>query len=697
MLRTVLAFLFLAVLPQIAPAQTDEAPEPEHIQAEMVAEVAHITPGKPFRTGVHLKIAPGWHTYWINSGDSGLPISVEWELPPGWKAGNLQWPLPEKHVEQGDMLTYGYNSEVFLMAELTPPANLPPGAEVALRAKVSWLVCDQSCVPGNADLSLKLPVANADAGGPPPPADQATLFSRYGALLPRTGAPPYPVRWEPHDTEVYLKVSGLPAGAKIDFYPATDIPRHPELLSPDAIRIPLPKPPEAPFVQGLLIVGDPATGTRSGWYMEYRSEGVARPTIVTSKPGAGAPPSGSPGGLAGTNLSLSRALLFGLLGGLILNLMPCVLPVIGLKVFSFVNQAGESRRRVFGIGLAFFAGIFAWFMVVAALISAARAAGHELTWAFQFQNAGFVLGMTLLVFVFALNLLGLFEIWLPGMGRFAALSSREGYGGAFLHGAFATLLATPCTGPLLGPVLPVAFSQSTGVSFAMFASIAVGMGLPYLILAAQPGWMRLLPKPGPWMVRLRQVVGFLLLGTVVWLLGVLFALKDKPETGVLWILLGVGLACWIFGNWVTPGARPLQRGVALVAMAGVILLSLFFARPQPMADWEAWSPERVAALREEGKPVFIDFTASWCFNCKYNERFILSTNPVQKALRGFVTLKADWTRGDPKITEELKRLGRRGIPVYAVYPAGGGEAEVLPELLTQGTVIEALEQARAGR
>ncbi len=691
MFRTLFAFFFLAVFTGMAPAQSIgsgigsgvgvDIPGQSQIQADLLANVTGVAPGKPFRAGVRLKIAPGWHTYWINSGDSGLPVSVEWNLPEGWKAGALEWPLPDKHLEPGDMLTYGYDNEVLLMAEITPPANLTPGQEAQLRAKVSWLVCERICVPGSAELDLKIPVVET------PEPNETALFARYEAKLPKQGPPPFKLRWERHDTEVYLKLSDLPADAKIDFYPVTDIPRHPELLSPGVLRIPFPKPPDQPFVRGLLIVEDPATGSREGWYVETRSE-----------QGMGKSTSSTPGGIepgANQGLTIARALGLGLLGGFILNLMPCVLPVIALKIFGFIGQAGESRQRVFRVGLAFVAGIFAWFMMLAALVVGARAAGHELAWAFQFQNPVFVFSMAILVFVFALNLLGLFEIWIPGTGRIVSLSSKEGYGGAFLHGAFATLLATPCTGPFLGPVLPLAFTQSAGVTFAMFAAIATGMGLPYLVLTAQPAWMRFLPKPGPWMVRLKQLMGFLLLGTVVWLLGVLSSLGEKSDgISAIWILLGVGTACWIFGTWITPGARRFQQALALLAMAGAIGLSLFFARPRETAGWENWTPERVAMLRKEGKPIFIDFTADWCLNCKYNERFILDAEPVRAALRNFVTLKADWTKGDPVITAELKRLGRSGVPVYAVYPEGEGEAEILPEILTQNIVIDALRRAR---
>lgn len=671
------------------------------VEPKLVADVSQITPGKPFTAALYLKIAPGWHTYWINSGDSGLPVSIEWKLPEGWKAGALQWPIPSKHSDPGDIVTYGYEDEVLLMAELTPPANVQPG-EVTLHAKASWLVCEQSCIPGGAELDLALPVKEPSQASQPQLAEsaqsaQSDLFAKFRARLPKAGPPPFVLKWEPHDTEVYLKISGIPADADLDFFPIATIPRHPELLSPGLLRISFPSPPDPPAVQGLLVV-TPKNAAPEGWIVDF--QGGKRPSQTApssaSLTSPGQFPSTPLGG--GMPLTLFSALGLGFVGGLILNLMPCVLPVIALKIFGFLGQVGESRRRVFRVGLAFVAGIFAWFLGLAALVVAARAAGHGVTWAFQFQNPWFVLGMAVLVFVFALNLLGIFELWLPGSGRLVSLSEKEGYGGAFLHGMFATLLATPCTAPFLGSALGFAFSQSAPVTFAMFAAIAAGMSLPYILLTARPGWMRFLPKPGLWMVRLKQFMGFLLLGTVVWLMGILAAQGGIPNWvsafGAAWIMLGIGAACWIFGTWLTPGARPLRQVLALLGMAVMVLAGLFLSQPPRASGWEPWSPERVAALRREGKPIFVDFTADWCINCKYNERFVLDTEPVRAALHGFATLKADWTRGDPVISGELKRLGRAGVPVYAVYPAGPeGEPEVLPEFLTQGIVLEALKKA----
>jgi len=682
MLRTFLVFL-VVLFGGVQAGWTAGGPTdaPAHIAAALVADTTAVVPGKPFTAGLHLHIEPGWHTYWQNPGDSGLPVTVRWNLPPGWKAGALQWPLPQKQVEEIGT-TYGYEGEVLLLAELTPPGDLPVGETVTLEANASWLVCAKTCVPGRATVTLTLPVsATAE------PAN-AALFYEFRARLPQSGPPPVHLRWEPGDTETLIKVKRIPPETRLDYFPIEPPTTHPELLSPNLIRLSFPQEKPA-VIRGLLILE--TDNQRTGWLVSNAPTTVAAsPSPQTAIPIAPSP--GVP------SLTLPRALGFGFLGGFILNLMPCVLPVIALKIFGFLGQAGESRQRVFRTGLAFVGGIFAWFLGLAALIVAARAAGAQVTWAFQFQNPAFVLGMMLVVFVFALNLLGVFELWLPGSGKLVTLSGREGYAGAFLHGMFATLLATPCTAPFLGSALAFAFTQSAPITFAMFASIAAGMSFPYLLLTAQPGWMRFLPKPGLWMVRLKQAMGFIMLGTVVWLLGVLGSQSGASgAVGAAWILLGIGAACWVFGTWFTPAANTFHRVLALAAMAGLVGFGVLLADRQstpPATGWEPWSLERVAELGREGTPVFIDFTADWCLNCKYNERFVLNTPPVREGLRGFATLKADWTQGDPQITAELKRLGRAGVPVYVVLPASGGAPEVLPELLTQRTVLDALERAR---
>ncbi len=406
-----------------------------------------------------------------------------------------------------------------------------------------------------------------------------------------------------------------------------------------------------------------------------------------------------------------KFLVFGFIGGFILNLMPCVLPVIALKIFGFIKQAGEAPEKVFRLGLAFVAGIFAWFIGLAALLSVFKLVGRDFNWSSQFQNPYCLVAMSAILFVFALNLFGVFEVFLPNtVGNKAMdLADREGYTGAFFHGMFATLLATPCTAPFLGPALGFAFAPqaTTLVVFSIFIAVAAGMSFPYFLLTAQPAWMRFLPRPGLWMVRFKQFTGFMLMGTLLWLLFVL-----GLETGVQAVistaafLLCLGIACWIKGAFLTGQASPIERLGSLGFMTAVSLFGLLFfvvGKITPVAaqtfasdaGWLPFSPSRLEQAAKSGKPVFVDFTADWCANCKYNERFVLASSTVRDAFTkgGVVLLKADWTRGDAQITKMLRGFGRAGVPVYAVYPAGGGEPDILSELLTEREVLESLDRA----
>lgn len=494
------------------------------VEAALVADRTAVSPGGTFKAGLHLRLAEGWHVYAEDPGDSGIPTRIEWTLPKGVAAGKIEWPPHRVIVEPGDIRVNGYKGEVLLPV----PIRVDPGfsgKEIRLKAKAAWLVCEDICIPGQAELELVVPVS--DAG-------------------------------EPANTDLFERFSGLP------------------------------------------------------------------------------PPGKSAGGLW-------LHLLLGFIGGLILNIMPCVLPVIGLKIMGFVHQAGATRLRVFQLGLAFCAGIFAFFLGIATLATALRAAGSELNWAFQFQNPWFVGIMAAVLLAFGLSLLGAFEILLPPSlnHRIYGMAASEGLGGAFGHGLFATLLATPCTAPFLGPALGYALAQPAPVVFAVFACVAAGMASPYFVLTARPAWLKLLPKPGAWMDRTKRFFGILLLLSAVWL------------------------------GWV------LWRQIA----------------PQP--GREPFAPQLERALAT-GKTVFVDFTADWCVNCKVNERLILKTERVRQLFRehDVAFLVADWTRGDDDITALLRSFGRAGVPLYVIYPRCGGTPVVLPEVITAGMIEEVLNKIR---
>ena len=671
----------------------------------LVADTTAIEPGKPFTAGVLFQLDPEWDIYWQFVGDIGLATSIDWELPPGFSAGPLQWPIPVAHAATGDFLNYVYLNEALLFAEITPPAQLPP-EPVVIKAKVKWQMCDpQTCIPGHAELALPLNAGTAQ------PAN-ADLFTKWRAQLPKTTAPPFTVKWDRSKAgEFSLQIEGLPKEFKAEFFPLPPKgvkPGHPKTsdIAADGSRtitFPIAEggQPDLPW-RGVLATAK-GDAPREGWVIDSTAAGSA-PAAATPFANTSAP-------AATSGRSLFAILWSAFLGGLILNLMPCVLPVIALKIFGFVQQAGEHPRRVFHLGLAFVAGVFTFFLGLATLIAVLRANGIGLNWGFQFQHVGILVALIALVFVFGLNLLGVFEITLSGgaASKLSELSSREGYGGAFLHGMFTTLLGTSCTAPFLGAALGFAFAAPAHVVFLIFTAIAAGMSLPYFLLTAKPAWMRFLPKPGLWMERLKQLMGFIMLGVVVWLLGVLGHSRGiEPLVAVSSFLLVLGVACWIYGvlagrfvSWVLIAA--LLAGGYFVFLDGKLAAapkSADTAGPTEAGGltWQPWTAERVAEATKKGQPVFIDFTADWCLNCKYNEKFVINTEPVRALLKqkNVLTLKADWTNEDPDITAVLRKYGRAGVPVYLVYPGGHAEPVLLPEILTQAAVLSELDKLKNG-
>ncbi|CAN5520455.1 hypothetical protein BH18VER2_BH18VER2_07780 [soil metagenome] len=523
-------FLVLAVVSPRA-AQSQKFEGRDLVTAQLVAETATVVPGQPFTVGLLLKMVPGWHTYWQFPGDAGIPTEIKWQLPEGWKAGPIQWPIPLKLDEPGNIQIYGYHDDVLLMVELTPPPKID-ASTVHLAATADWLVCEKICIPGSGEVQLDLLV-----GAQTTTANQE-LFTKFRDRLPRAlpAEARSAVQWtrEPKEFRLTITDKSLAQSGAVDFFPLPEsssvVLGHPK---PEAgpegsivFSIPIESAnPGLKSLDGLIVAGDRAF-----------SLGAAAANMDGTAP---VPPAAATGGLA-------KLLLFGFIGGFILNLMPCVLPVISLKIFGFIRHARDSRARIFGNGLAFSLGIFAWFIGLAALMIGLKGAGHEITWAFQFTNPYFVVGMSAVVLVFALNLFGVFEITLPAAATSGLLgwSAREGYAGSFFQGVFATVLATPCTAPYLGTALGFAFAQSAGIILLMFVAIAAGMSAPYLLLSAQPGWLRFVPKPGPWMVRVKQFMGFLLLATLLFLLWVIGVARGIDAA--MWVsafLLALSIAC----------------------------------------------------------------------------------------------------------------------------------------------------------
>jgi thiol:disulfide interchange protein DsbD len=549
-------------------------------------------------------------------------------------------------------------------------------------------------------LQLELPISSASA-----PAN-TELFASFRRLLPQglPGSKAVSTNWHRAGTDLFLTVASetLANYLAVDFFPLPEgdvVVGHPRVESRNGNEVTFRIPIETgtlSSINGLVVFGQRENDNdRAAWQVTG--------TQVTS---ATSPP---------PTRSVFTFLFLGFLGGIILNLMPCVLPVISLKIFGFIQQAGQSRSKILRSGIAFAGGIFAWFVGLAILLIALKGAGRDITWGgFQFTNPYFVLALSVIVLVFALNLFGVFEISLPQGVTRGLLSSTSGEhdAGSFFQGLFATVLATPCSAPFLGTALGFAFAQPPLIILSMFVAIAAGMSAPYLLLCAQPAWLHFLPKPGPWMVHVKQFMGFLLLATLLFLLYVLGA--QRGLEGAIWascFLLIVSIACWMKGAFVLPTASAAKRNIVVVLMLMLVLFSgVYFiggkfhstniasASSQLRGDWQAFTPERLQAELGQGHTVFVDFTAAWCLTCKFNEASVLESDAVREAFQrhAIVKLKADWTNGDPVITKLLQQFGRPGVPLYVLYPGKSGEPIVFPELLTKSMILEKLEStARA--
>ena len=681
-----LALALAIVVLSFTPARSQEYEGKTVVKAQLVADTSAIVPGETFQVGLLLDMADGWHTYWESPGDAGLPTRIDWKLPEGFVAGPIQWPSPKRIIEPGDIHAFGYKGQVLLLTTITPPATLA-GQEILIAASASWLVCEQICIPGSAELELTLGV-NAEAT----PAN-TEIFEKFHQRLPLTTAPPFSLNWQEAADSVSLKVGGVPPSATIDLFVTSGGGVHPQVerSGEEAVFTLDSKPP----VRALLVLEDEA-GVKS-W-------------VIGTSPLAKAPaPFASP-----DQPGLLLALLYGFLGGLILNLMPCVLPVISLKIFGFIRQAGDAPAKIFRHGLAFTAGIFAWFLGLGVVVLAIKAAGGEATWAFQFQNPWFNLVIAVVVFVFALNLFGVFEVVLPGRAAQAIddTGGGEGYLPSFFQGVFATLLATPCTAPFLGTALGFAFSQPPAIILVMFASVAAGMASPYLILSAKPAWLKLLPKPGAWMERLKQFMGFPLLATLIWLLFILG--NQKGLDAVIWIaafLLCLALALWIYGSFCGPLSKPRTRFISMtlalliagfgtwyfgIVQFGASARSAEQVQGKGGIPWVPFTQKALDELLSDNKAVFLDFTADWCITCKFNERTAIDRPAVRAAFSeaGIIPMKADWTNSNPEITAALAAFGRVGVPFYVIYPAGrANQPIILPEILTEQIVLDAIAKA----
>lgn len=683
----------------------------EHVEAELMAERVSAQAGKPAAVGLKLRMADHWHTYWKNPGDSGLPTRIQWILPEGWRAGEIQWPYP-KPLPVGPLMNYGYEDEVLLVADITPPADAAPGA-YPLKAKAEWLVCRDVCIPEKGELDLTL--ALAASGGAPNPRT-AIHFERARNQLPvQTQGWKFESAFAGKSLVVRMTPpAGTAAPTQASFFPERELlvePAAPQAVSREgnALRIEMklaePRLAGVTQVTGVVVsdAGWPGSGRKAIAFEAPVSAALAAAGPIVAAAG------GTTTGAAAVGGSALAALAFAFIGGLLLNLMPCVFPVLGIKVMGFVEHAHADARAMRLQGWMFTAGVLVSFLALAGLMLALRAGGAQLGWGFQLQSPAVVTLLAALFLALALNLSGVFEWGAFAQSMTSSVSARGRHADAFLAGVLACAVATPCTAPFMGAAVGFTLTQSAGLALAVFVMLGFGMAVPVLLLAHFPALLKRLPRPGAWMETFKQLLAFPLYATVVWLAWVLGA--QSGNDAVLALLAGmllIAMGAWMYGRW-GHSATPWHAGVALILAAAGIAVA--WPGPQAAAGagmpvaragelpWQEWSPERVSELVAQGTPVFVDFTAAWCVTCQVNKRVALHNDAVVRSFadRGVVALRADWTRQDARITAALSALGRNAVPVYAFYSPGSAAPRLLPEILTPSLVLAELEKLPSRR
>ncbi|MGF6274176.1 thiol:disulfide interchange protein/DsbC/DsbD-like thiol-disulfide interchange protein [Massilia sp. UYP11] len=701
--RALTGALFLVLASTLALAAESNVQQSPRATVSLVSEYAAVSPGQQLRIGLRQRLASHWHTYWKNPGDAGSPPGIAFKAPAGATVGEIAWPGPDRFII-GPVASYGYENEIVFPMALTVPRDARPGSLLVLEADADWVVCEKECIPEEGKFRLALPV---EAQARPANAAIQAAFRSADARQPQ------PTDWRASvragESTLQLAVEGAgisPASVRSALYfpDSWGVVDHvaEQAFTVEEGRLTLTTTKGQGYTPapstGLLAITD--GGGQKRWFALELAPAGAVPAPAPA-PAVGAPAA----------LSLWQMASFAFLGGLILNLMPCVFPVLAIKATAVAGMAGGDRRAVRLSGLFYTLGVLAAFMALALGLLAVRLGGSAVGWGFQFQSPLFVAAMSWLMLAIGLNLSGVFEVGgtlaakLAGTGQ--GLAERKGHAGSFFTGLLAVVVATPCTAPFMGAAIGSALVAPAYVSLVVFAMMGLGLALPFLLLGMFPALARRLPRPGAWMVTLRQAMAFPMYATAAWLLWVLA--QQAGEAGLRMALAGlvlVGLVAWLVGlgqqrpNWTW---RP--RGAALAGVvsgsAGIVgLLAALHgagppaaAAPAQSAQAEPYSAARLAALRAEGKPVFVNMTAAWCITCLVNERTTLSTAPVQQAMRerGVVYMKGDWTNRDPAITAFLQSFQRDGLPFYAFYPAGSAPV-LLPPVLTQAIVIESFEQ-----
>ena len=677
-----------------------------NVTAKLISEVTSIQPGGSFWVAVHMKMQKGWHTYWRNPGDSGLPTEIDWNLPDGLSASGFYWPVPEK-IETPPLVSYGYHNNVYLLTEITAHSSLKAGEKITLSGNLEWLECKEVCIPGEEEVSITLPVKDII-----PQAENRWLkiFADTRAQLPLQNSD-----WQIKVGEknglysVHLIKPEWYEGQldDLEFFPfdenIIDITKT-QVFKQDGNSYILEIPAKAEIDQqqdsllGILV-------SSSGWRGPGSEKAIEVEAVIQSNTSF-TPTSDTTASGIGLNI------LFSFLGGIILNLMPCVLPVLSIKIMGFVQQANDTESKPWQHGLVFMLGVLISFWVLAGALLILQAGGEQLGWGFQLQSPVFLIILSAFIFLFGLSMFGVFEIGTSLTTVGGKTQGMGGWMGSFVSGVTATVVATPCTAPFMGSALGYALSQPYWVAMTIFTFLGLGMAFPYVLLSSIPKLLSFVPKPGRWMESMKQFMGFLLMATVLWLLWVLSIQSGSMMVIIiLGLMLVLSLAGWIYGRWgnlaMPKRTRIISTSLSLIIIIVSIYLSLdsvksFAVTPGELTTksgkdgikWQPYAPEYLEQLKAEGKPIFLDFTAAWCLSCQVNESVAFGSEKVQQRFEqlGIIAVKADWTLRDETITQALAQYGRNSVPLYVYYPEGTAEKPIiLPEIITPGIVLDVLK------
>jgi thiol:disulfide interchange protein DsbD len=697
-----LASIALIALPAAAAPVTRD-----HVTAELMAEDLRVAPGAETWLGLRLAPDAGWHVYWRNPGDTGLPTKIAWTLPAGVSAGDISWPYPQR-LPFGGLVNYGYGEEHMLLVSLRLPADWPGGKALPVAAKASWLVCKDVCIPGSASLSLDMAIGMQKTSDPA----RAKDFAAARARLPA----PMPADWVAHfaitNGSITLGVARAPltSSQRVEFFPfdtALVDYAAPQRVTVDANGLRLSQTLNASFapqpgrktLDGVLVIHN---GDKANAYEVHATPGTV--AAVTAAEAMPATPSTNAAGAGSYGTTLITALLLALLGGLVLNLMPCVFPVLSLKALALAHAGAKEHHERRVDALAYTAGIVFSFAALAALLLALRTAGRAVGWGFQLQSPPFVALLAYLMFALGLSMSGVFAFGTRLMGSGQRLTELGGARGSFFTGVLAAVVASPCSAPFMGTATGFALAQSSFVAIAIFVALGIGLAAPFLLIGFVPALGARLPRPGAWMETVKQALAFPLYLTSAWLVWVLARQVGADAAG---LALG-GLVLIAFGLWLT--SRNDGAIVKLLSAISMLAAVALIASPVLRTDERApigiaptstastelriepYSDARLAELRAQHRVVFVNFTADWCLSCKVNERFTLHSQRVRDAFAAanVTWLEGDWTRYDPAITRVLQNFGRSGVPLYLLY-TNGDQPQVLPQVLTPAIVIQALK------